>query len=68
MDIGENTVIKVQFMNNDLLMIVTENSLLFYSPRFSKKNFEINQKIAYEITANYKLNNKSKNLNIFPCD
>ncbi len=65
LDLGENTVIKVQFMNNDMLMIATESSLLFYSPRFSRKNFEINKKMASEIVNNHKLNNKSKNLNIF---
>ncbi len=68
LDLGDNTVIKVQFMNNDMLMIVTENSILFYSPRFSRKNFEINKKMANEIINNHNLNNKSKNLSIYPTE
>ena len=52
-------------MNNDLLMIVTEKSLLFYSPRFSRKNLEANTKFANELINNHKLNNKSKYLSIY---
>ena len=49
-------------MNNDMLMIIAEKSILFYSPRFSRKNHELNNKFANDIVTNHKLSNKAKNL------
>lgn len=51
-------------MSNDLLMVATEKSLLFFSPRFSKKCQEINQKWANDMSNSHKVNNKSKNFQI----